>query len=195
MAQRYQNIRVYAQLKPDQAGLEHLLSVQSALPPQERGYAVSARQLHLTLIHFGKVFEIYDRLQTAVPDVTYETYETNLKAYIAGSEAAMPQHSITLRPSGFALFGNSHATLVVTYDTNQELLEAHQAQYWLLVSFLKKCGLEDPEGFMKKDVNFMFAQEPKPHITLYKNYGSALPTLALLPVTLLSMPTVYPPAS
>ncbi|UWX96061.1 2'-5' RNA ligase family protein [Arthrobacter zhaoxinii] len=183
------NLRLYAQMEPDGASLAHLLSLQDALPAGTR--RVPRRQLHATLIHFGKVMDVY-RVISAETGISRSAYDQLLGGYIARTEALLPPSAFRLDPLGTAGFGARGSTLVVEYQPSLELTALHGELYEVLVDFLAACGVSDSAAFMASDPNFMFAAALRPHITLARGYLGAVPPLRLEPVTLTPMPVVYP---
>ena len=199
------NRRLYAQMRPDDPSLDHLLALQEAAAAQPgvehdalrhpaRARAprpVPRRQLHLTLIHFGKVLDVH-RVISTVTGISLPAYEKLLPGYIARTEALLPGTSFRLQPVGAAGFGAHGRTLVVEYEPAPELTALHSALLQELESFLGECGITDTGAFMAQDANFMYARTLRPHITLVRGYTGPVPALDLEPVTLASMPVVYP---
>ncbi|MCQ1956297.1 2'-5' RNA ligase family protein [Arthrobacter sp. zg-Y826] len=183
------NLRLYAQMQPDGPSLAHLLSLQQALPDGTR--LVPRPQLHLTLIHFGKVLDVH-RAINAQTGISRSAYEQLLAEYIARTEALLPAVSFRLEPAGFAGFGTRGSTLVVEYVPTPELALLHRELYGALVGFLGAAGIRDPAAFMAGDPNFMHAGTLRPHISLARGFAGALPSLPLKSVTLQPMPVVYP---
>lgn len=186
------NIRLYAQMKPDDDSLAHLQNLQNSLPKQTRGRSVPLQGIHLTLIHYGKVDDVYAVI-TKHSAISYDRYRELLHDYITTTERLLQMGPISLKPKGFARFGSREGTLVIEYLPDDVLLQAHAGMYDALCVFLVCCGIRDIDEFIAGDINFMHAPILKPHITLCKGYEGALPTLRLHPVTLHSMPMVYPP--
>ena len=183
------NLRLYAQMQPDGPSLAHLLSLQESLPAGTR--LVPRRQLHLTLIHFGKVLDVH-RAVSRQSGISLPDYEELLTGYIARTEAMLPAVPFRLEPAGFAGFGGRGSTLVVEYLATPELDALHRKLYGELVDFLEAAGIADTAAFMAHDSNFMFASALRPHISLARGYTGALPSLPLESVTLQPMPVVYP---
>ncbi|MCC9204434.1 2'-5' RNA ligase family protein [Arthrobacter sp. zg-Y769] len=183
------NLRLYAQMQPDAPSLAHLLSLQQALPPGTR--LVPRRQLHGTLIHFGKVLDVYRVISTET-GISLPAYERLLAGYIARTEALLPAATFRLEPVGFAGFGARGSTLVVEYLPSAELTALHGELHAALVDFLAACGVSGTEAFMAADPNLMFASTLRPHISLARGFAGALPSLPLESVTLQPMPVVYP---
>lgn len=183
------NLRLYAQMQPDGPSLAHLLSLQEPLPAGTR--PVPRRQLHLTLIHFGKVLDVY-RVINAQTGLSRSAYEGLLAGYIARTEALLPAVSFHLEPVGFAGFGTRGSTLAVEYLPTPELALLHRELYGELVGFLGAAGIRDTDAFMAGDPNFRHAGTLRPHISLARGFAGALPSLPLESVTLQPMPVVYP---
>lgn len=186
------NIRLYAQMRPDDKGLEHLELLQRSLPAGTR--LLPRRQLHLTLIHFGKVMDVF-RVVSAAGSISLEDYHGLLAGYIRSTEALLPEREFVVQPLGMAGFGNSGRTLVIEYAPAADLARLHARLFRVLRNFLASCGIADVDGFMAADPNFMFASSLRPHITLARGYTGLQPDLRLEPVTLRPLPVVYPPSS
>lgn len=188
----YPNIRLYAQMKPDDDGVSHLADVQRQLPKQARGRAVSLKQLHMTLIHFGKVYDVYEILQQKT-GISYDEYAIRLKYYIQQTNILLPTGPAIIQPKGFARYGQRGGTLVIEYDVPTWIIEAHGKLVGVLRQFFDSCGVKNIDEFMTEDINFMHASELKAHITIYKGYTGSLPEIELRPVRIFTTPLVYPP--
>ena len=169
------------------------MDLQQSLPVQQRGRAVPAGGLHLTLIHFGKIRDVYEDIST-VSGVGWKQYTAHLTRYIARTADLMPLRPVRLLPAGLARFGQRGGTLVVEYQLPAELAAVHSLMYQVLYTFLQDCGITGVDSFIAQNINFMHAPKLKPHITLYKGYAGPLPDIQLSPVTLAGMPVVYPPS-
>lgn len=197
------NPRLYTQLRPGPASLAHLAAVQrelageSAAPDAGRTGPrwVPVDQLHLTLIHFGKVLDVYAVLTTAT-GVGWPDYGRLLEAYIRDTEALLPAAWFRLEPLALARFGRHGRTLVAEYRPDPALAAVHARAYAALTEFLRGCGISDPAAFTAQDPNFMFAAGLRPHITLCRNFEGTVPgtdVLPLLPVMVRPLPVLYPP--
>lgn len=200
------NRRLYAQLRPDPQSLQHLVRLQHALrdlPDADNGGQVRwvpARQVHLTLIHFGKVRDVYAAVSAAT-GISAPEYEELLAGYVAETEAAMPREPVVVAPAVLSRFGRHGTTLVLEYFPSAELQRAHAAAYAALEAFLRRAGIQDIAAFTAADPNFMFAPRLRPHITLCRGFAGTLPAsgsgpavrgVPLESVRLESMPVVYP---
>ncbi|MBO0907643.1 2'-5' RNA ligase family protein [Arthrobacter sunyaminii] len=174
------NRRLYAQMRPDAGSLELILALQQALAARTqvndggRPRWVPERQVHLTLIHFGKVRDVY-AVVSAAGNISWDEYEERLAAYVAATEAAMPREPILLEPAVLSRFGRHGRTLVLEYFPSSALLRAHERAYAALEVFLNSCGIPDVGAFTAADPNFMFASALRPHITLARGFAGTLP--------------------
>ncbi|MBF4995476.1 hypothetical protein ITX31_15370 [Arthrobacter gandavensis] len=188
-------VRIYAQLKPDAAGLAELVRLQTAarvLAPRAR--PVSPDRLHLTLIHFGKADEAYARLNAAT-GVSQELFSRALGTYLAATEAALPARDFVLSPVGLAGFGQAGTTLVVEYRPTRELDELHAVLYGLLLEFLRSCESPDPEAYAARDPALAFSAALRPHVSILHGFrppaGAGLPPVAAVPLRLTPLPVLY----
>lgn len=174
------NRRLYAQLRPDPESLAQLTQLQqdlAALPEINDGGRprwMSERQMHLTLIHFGKVRDVYAVVSVAT-GITWDAYEELLVGYVAETEAAMPRQPVVLEPAVLSRFGRHGRTLVLEYFPSAVLMQAHAAAFAALETFLSRCGIGEVEAFTAADPNFMFASRLRPHITLSRAFAGTLP--------------------
>ena len=188
-------VRIYAQLKPDAAGLAELERLQSearALVPRAR--AVSSGRLHLTLIHFGKADEAYERL-TQATGVSRHGFGRALASYLADTEAALPVRDFLLTPVGLAGFGLNGTTLAVECSTTPELEEVHARLYTVLLEFLAACGVPDPAAYAAQDPALAFSAVLRPHISILHGFrlpvGAELPPVTAAPLRLTPLPVLY----
>ncbi len=175
--------KIYAQLAPAVLNL----------PPYESqkiGRKVSSDELHMTLLHFGKISEIYRYVSNEV-FISEEKYLHELKQFIARTKATLPDHTISLRHTGYAMFGPRRSSLVATFSTTPELRAFHQKLYKSLLTFLANCNLPNSKSFAKNHHSLLHAHTLEPHVTLYKGYKGSIPTLDLGNVTFYSMEVVY----
>lgn len=176
------NRRLYAQLRPDPESLTQLTGLQrdlAVLPEVNDGGRprwVPERQMHLTLIHFGKVRDVYAVVSVAT-GIGREDYEKLLVDYVAETEAAMPRRPVVLEPAVLSRFGRQGRTLVLEYFPSAVLMQAHAAALAALEVFLRRCGIADVAAFTAADPNFMFASRLRPHITLSHAFAGTLPAL------------------
>ena len=183
------NVRLYAQLRPEGDGLAHLEEIQHTLPAEACGRLTSAGQLHMTMIHFGRIKDVFETIRR-VTDISWERYSQLLAAYIQDTTGLMPEEPFLAQPAGYARFGQRGGTLVIEYTVPRRLIELQAGMYDVLRDFLTACGIRDAEAFMAGDLNFMHARVLRPHITLCKGYQGELPSAPLRPVRLQSSPTV-----
>ncbi|MFZ3415555.1 hypothetical protein [Arthrobacter sp. 3Tela_A] len=189
--------RIYAQLKPDAAGLAELARLQyEARELVPRARAVSSGRLHLTLIHFGKADEAYGRLAQAT-GVSPGTFGRALAAYLAATEAALPDHDFLLTPVGLAGFGLNGTTLAVECSPVPELQDVHAVLYALLLEFLAACGVADPGAYAAQDPALEFSAVLRPHISILHGFrlpaeaAGKMPVVAPEPLRLTPLPVLY----
>lgn len=192
-------VRIYAQLKPDGAGLDRLLRLQAAVRERvPRTRPVSSGRLHLTLIHFGKADEAYDRLAEAT-GVSRGVFGQALAEYLDGSEAALPAQDYVLYPRGLAGFGRTGSTLALEFDPTPDLQAVHEALYGLLLLFLGRCGVPDPAAYAAQDPALEFSSTLRPHISILHGFpgtgaGADAPPLPVPdagPFRLRPLPVLY----
>jgi len=186
--------RIYAQLKPDDAGLAELLRLQSVARERAPGTRrVSAERLHLTLIHFGRADNAFSRL-TVATGVDAEAYGRALSGYLHATVGALPKDAFLLEPRGLAGFGRDGSTLAVEYATTSGLDSVHRTLYGLLLEFLSACGVPDPAGYAAQDPALGFAARLHPHISLlhgFHGFNGPPPLLDLGPARLWATPVLY----
>ncbi|MEB7505133.1 2'-5' RNA ligase family protein [Arthrobacter koreensis] len=185
-------VRIYAQLKPDAAGLAELQRLQSearVLVPRAR--TVSSGRLHLTLIHFGKADEAYERLERAA-GVVLETFSRALERYLAATEASLPVRDFLLTPIGLAGFGINGSTLALECSASPELQEVHAVLYALVLEFLAACGVSDPAGYAAQDPALAFSAVLRPHISILHGFRLPAEAAGRLPVPALEQLRLHP---
>lgn len=187
-------MRIYAQLKPDGAGLAELLRLQAAARERAPGTRrVSGNRLHLTLIHFGKADDAFARLTTAT-GVEADAYGRALIRYLHATAAALPEDEFVLEPRGLAGFGRDGSTLAVEYAATARLDSVHTVLYQLLLEFLAACGVPDPVGYAAGDPALGFAARLHPHISIlrgFRGFDGPPPVLGLQPMRLRPTPVLY----
>lgn len=160
--------RLYLQYKPDEAALSQLLDWQRAalvINPQAR--EVQQNRMHLTVIHFGIITDVYRELREQQADLTWEAYTHAVEEFINRSQSVLPEE-ITVRPERFELFGSRSSVLALRVRVPDALLAAHKQALSLLKECIISCGIMPPEMFMQGSLNFRFALRLEPHLSLIK---------------------------
>ena len=184
--------RIYAQLYPESDTLAELLRLQEGLDPQQSGRLVPAKGLHMTIIHFGIINQVWNRLSRAVgTELTRQVYLRQIEKLVSSWEDCLRSVVVGLEPIGFTRFGKHGLVLAVEYRPTYEILELHQQCLARLVTFLQNCRVADPTRFMREDYNFTNALTLRPHISLYKGYSGAEPTAELQNAWLHAAPVTY----
>ncbi|MBD7994434.1 hypothetical protein H9639_03905 [Arthrobacter sp. Sa2CUA1] len=190
----FSGARIYAQLKPDGAGLAELLRLQAAARDRAPGTRrVSGGRLHLTLIHFGKADDAFGRL-TVATGVETGAYDRALARYLRATAAALPEDDFVLEPRGLAGFGRDGSTLAVEFASTSTLDAVHRTLYGVLLDFLAACGVPDPAGYAAGDPALAFAARLHPHVSLlhgFHGFSGPPPVLDLRPVRLRPTPVLY----
>lgn len=151
---------------------------------------IGPEELHLTLIHFGKVPDIY-RTLSAYAHFDDNRFKTSLEQYVTATQALLPYRLDRLKCTGYSLFGSNNTTLVARFIATEELVSLHNALVDVLREFFRSIGIADPDTFMKRDPNFMYATELRPHVTLYKGYSGRLPIQQLEAIDFIGMDVLY----
>ena len=184
------DLRVYSQLAPDEASIKKLVTAQSSLRLESGQKLMQSSEFHLTIIHFGKSWEVFDRVH-AITGVAHEKFTEYLETFIRESEASMQPQNIALKHAGYAAFGANGRTLAAKFSCPNELRDMHSYQLKLLQNFFMRCGINDTTAFMANDSNFKFALSITPHITIQKGYQGEMPTDSLGQITCTPMRLRY----
>ncbi|MCC3282516.1 2'-5' RNA ligase family protein [Arthrobacter caoxuetaonis] len=191
-------VRIYAQLKPDEAALARLLLLQAGAREAAPGTRlVSPDRLHLTLIHFGKADEAYSRL-SAVTGTGPKAYREALADYLKDTTAALPETDFQLTPTYLSAFGSHGSTLALELRSTPALEALHAELYAVLLEFLSACGIADPAGYAAGDPALCFAAQLRPHISLLHGFrgfhgfaDDAAPRVDPAPLRLQVTPVLY----
>lgn len=160
--------RLYLQYCPDDDALQQLLSWQASaqdVNPQAR--AIQRDGMHLTLLHFGILADVFRELQQQQPALTKEIFLESVDQFITYAETLLPS-STTVQAEGLELFGSRSSVLALRVAVSDELMRAHARARQLLVQCLEACGISPAQMFMRGSPNFRFALELQPHISLLK---------------------------
>jgi 2'-5' RNA ligase len=172
------NSQLYVELMPSDAARLQLHETVERLQPLVEGRWINPAKWHVTIIHFGKVQDVYADLLTHMPMLQEETFLAALQTYAAHS-ATVLQKPITLQPKDYDLFGDHKSVFVIRFNTPPELIAAHQQALGYLLQFFKDIGLQDAEAFMRINHNFQHAPDLKPHLTLARHVLHNLKELPL----------------
>ena len=166
------NVRVYAQSAPEPRSLERLEALQDKLQEKySRDEAKLSRNLHLTLMHLGKPWELMEGIRAHNPDITRDTFIDALDAFIRRSRNLMPD-AYSLATSGFDWFGSKREVLALRLEPDEQYREAHQMAVKAAEMFLRKCGVPDPDAYARWDSNLKHMHSISPHITLLRSVKS-----------------------
>jgi|GEM_PF-1991479 len=164
----YTSERLYLELAPVDKSLVGLTTLQQELPLRKPAWLIRPQKLHLTVIHFGIVREVYQELLAYNSRLTYEAYLSAVSFFVHDIRDLLPRQT-TLRATGFHMFGPARTVLALTLHPNDELTYAHSQSLERLGHLLISCGINDVPAFIYKSHNFRYAPDLNPHITLARN--------------------------
>lgn len=178
--------RIYVQYQPDEEGLAQLLEWRElASRANTQGRPVQQDRLHVTVIHFGIIADVFRELTQQNSALDRGDFLKAAEQFIVASDTAMPKQ-VTVQPTGLEFFGFRSSVLALTATPDKKLTEAHRVSLANLKVFLKDCGIEYPVPFMQGSPNFRYALDLRPHISLIKaarhmptDFPSSLPPLKL----------------
>lgn len=156
--------------------VEHL--VADAAPLVERQQAIGqqlqdfrpkpAEDLHMTLFHLGKPEALWVEIQEAGSSVEFEQFFGYFLELLAKCEHVVPQ-PFDLPVAALSEFGSvKDPTIVLKLELPAWLKERRTAVTHALMDLVRRCGLDDPAGFMDASPNlhYQLEQHYKPHVSL-----------------------------
>ncbi len=160
--------RLYLQYRPDKSALEQLLDWQSsAIEVNPQGRPVQPDRIHLTVLHFGILADVFRELKEQNDNLTKDMFMTAVEKFARNTQDVLP--SVTaVQPERFELFGSGSSVLALRVRTSPELEQAHKRALDMLVACIASCGISYPEMFIPGSRNFRFARQLQPHISLMK---------------------------
>ncbi|CAN5711746.1 hypothetical protein BH23PAT2_BH23PAT2_05290 [soil metagenome] len=170
MLQRHE--RIYLQYQPDESSLKRLLhwqDISAESNPQAR--RVQPDRVHLTVVHFGILADVFRELQQAVPSLTWDVYQASVASFLQDAQTVLPTQA-TVVPHAFELFGSYRSVLALRVIPDGVLVQAHQQALTYLKECLQTCGIQHPVAFMQGSANFRFALQLQPHISLLRSARS-----------------------
>lgn len=159
--------RLYVELVPDDTSRALLNGIRFELEKQVRGRFITPLKWHVTVIHFGKVQDVYNDVIAVKPSLDQNTFLDALNTYAKRSANVLPE-SLSLTTLSYDLFGDQKSVLVLRLNETEELIKAHAVALEHLLSFFKDCGIDDHINFMENNHNFKHALDIKPHITMIR---------------------------
>jgi hypothetical protein len=160
--------RLYLQYEPDKESLKQLLKLQTyALENNPQSRPLSSERLHLTLLHFGILSEVYDEIYRINTNLSWQHYSEAVKTFVKNSDRFMPEVA-RAKFLGFGLLGPNKNVLAARFEVDDAVSEAHVQALRALKVCLNQCGVENPEHFMLRSPNFRYAAVLNPHITLLR---------------------------
>lgn len=172
--------RLYIELVPSDEARQEINRIIRGLRPFVKGRAIDPQKWHVTILHFGVAEHVYYDLQRDLPNISRVRFDQALAAYINRAKISLPPPT-TLQTTSIDLFGINENVLVLLLKANGIVNDAYEKALADLTVFLTNCGIENVEDFMKSSINFRWALELKPHITLYRGVVDYLPHNITLP--------------
>ena len=124
--------------------------------------------IHLTLGHFGKPDHLFEELKQVVPNLSLDTFTTNLDELLGAVEHVVTENLGTTSEE-IKLFDSGAVVLTISEGF---LHTAKQKVYDITLKFLKKNGVQDPEAYLQScsfdtsDLYFLVPERAETHITL-----------------------------
>ncbi len=159
--------RLYIELIPSDETRDRLGELTDALKNTIKGRPVEPSKWHVTVLHFGVAEHVFHDIRRVMPNLTNSVFQENLTLYIETAKQHLPSPT-SLTPTELSLFGINRSVLALRLLPNDDLIKSHDQALLDLTTFLKGCGVDDPEEFMKSSINFKWALELSPHITLFR---------------------------
>lgn len=132
-----------------------------------------AHELHLTLLHIGKLDEMYAELRAAGADLSFAAFEAEADTFIRTVMPLLPAQT-AVRAERCSHFGPKRTALVLRVRVDDVLRAAHAASLVQLQKFLGACLPSKSSDFMRGNHNLRYALEFKPHITLLRSVAGDL---------------------
>lgn len=179
--------RLYLELQPTVAERQRIVLLQQELLLPSSARLIRPAKLHVTLIHFGILSEVYGQLTQAVPALNKESYMVAINHFVDATHAILPE--ISLAAGKYALYGPHKTTLVLEFKSDPTFDSAHERALQELIHFFVGCGIEQPRAFMAQNHNFQYALSSRPHLTLARNV-STMPAVLPDPPSLMQFEPV-----
>ncbi len=163
--------RLYVELIPDDKACEYLRDLVDYIKPYIKGRPVDPTKWHLTILHFGIADHVFYDLQRVLPNISRTVYAEALDGYIERAKKSLPPPT-KLPTSTLELFGIKENVLVLNLEPSETIENVHTNALANLTMFLNDCGVVDPQEFIQNSINFKWALELRPHITLFRGVVS-----------------------
>ena len=182
--------RLYFSIDLDPQSKLAILQLQSDLKARIDGRWVEANQLHITVIHFGILSEVYNQIKALNSALTTTVFERAVQDFKQSCSKLLLQN-ISLQSNGYASFGPHSNILVLKLKPNQMLINAHSAGLGHLMTFFTNCDVRTPLEFMQDNYNLKFAATFNPHISLARGIRRLPDDLPQPPPELVFMPASF----
>jgi 2'-5' RNA ligase len=164
--------RLYLQYRPDKLAHNQLLAWQSSgIEQNPQARAVQPDRIHLTVLHFGILADVFRELREQNDNLTKDIFMKAVEQFVLDTQDVLPQ-ATTVYPERFELFGSGSSVLALRVRTSPELEQAHRRAFDMLIKCIASCGISQPEMFVPGSRNFRFAKKLQPHISLLKTARS-----------------------
>lgn len=171
--------RLYLELQPTVAERQRIVLLQQELTLPSSARLIRPSKLHVTLIHFGILSEVYAQLTQIVPTLSEQRYASAVTRFVNATRAILLE--ISLAAGNYALYGPHKTTLVLEFKSDPTFDFAHERALQELIHFFVECGIEQPRAFMAQNHNFQYALSSRPHLTLARNVSTMPAVLPDLP--------------
>lgn len=171
--------KLYVQLGLTDQDVGEIAALQRRLSIKIDCNPVSRDQLHLTILHIGKL----SRLVQSMDGFSISTAdEIMVRAELLHQhlqDVVKKYAEFTLNTLDLALFGKTNTTLVLRYAPVPALQALHLESLNELKIFFHDCGIRDVDAFMRQDENLHRALSISPHVSLARNVTGPLRNISL----------------
>ncbi len=175
------------------ADIAPLVRLQEQLAAELPGFRPARHDdLHVTLLHLGKMDELLAELLGAVPDLSMEALLQALQPVLNAGVGSVPE-AVRVRATGLAKLGAKFAPAVVlTLEREPSWLQRREPMMDALKAALRRLGITEPEQFLARSRNLRGSEREvfKPHATMGRLQRRAeLPELEVAGMELVLAPS------
>jgi 2'-5' RNA ligase len=167
--------KLYIQLAPD---TQAITAIQNDVEGFS-GRSIESEQLHLTVLHIGKLERLYDSVykETDISKTAFLEEADALASELEILKAKYDENHIELNATEFDVFGANRSVLVLRFETTDTLNALHASGLDSVRKFLQKCGIRDMDDFIEKNDSLKHSLSYKPHIALKKAFEGKVPVM------------------
>lgn len=165
--------RVWVEQPVALSSVGSILEIQQAVSAVVPDFKpIQAKDLHMTIAHYGLPRELFAEFKQVNPDLSFEEFMKKFKQLLYVSNQVIP-HPTTIEVKQIELFKGGEVSVLRMHDS-EEIKRGRAPIVSGVANFVKDLGASDVMSFLRRSPNLRFTYPFRPHITLGTRRGNPL---------------------